>query len=295
MPASTESFAYKSRSELQKEAYYYTKRFLLESLRDNQIDGNIKFIEHEKEPVGAYIALQLWYNKDTHKAFIEYDLNYVAEVNYNTSRVKETFEWKMKNQFHFETYMWYEFLNPEDGVHEDCDSNALLTPFTIGYWKSLSGRYEFVEDDTEIYADATNYMNPSDEIRGGAPTKRFYGPTIGTNKSWCTIVAEIRDRYKQTYLSEEKKNQYIETVNAYARAYGRNSTTFKTKVNELKNSMGIITNVSANVPSVFSQYNTAYTNFFGRALNHNINSEKKLVYLQIVEKEKKIVRYGNGI
>lgn len=272
---STIYFIEKTQAELTQIAYKDIKRILLTSLRENEINGNITLVEHQLEPIGYGIKLQLWYNPLTHTVYMEYDLNRASELKFNNARFSETFEWNLKNNFHEDTYMWLEIIHPEDGYADTCDSAylALPTPFTIGYWTSIMGRYEFLEDPQEVYNDATNFINPSDEIEHGFPTKKF--------TDFCELVDELAGRYRQTSLTEAQKNAFIAEMYTISTTYDRSSAAYRTAVNNLKNRYSIKTNIANQIPQMFNEYNTIYNNFFERSLSHNIDAEKFTIYLTV--------------
>lgn len=269
----------KSAAELAKIAFKEVRRLMLDTLRENQIDGRLQLITYPQQmgtpQVEGIIKMNTFYNKPTHTFYIEYDLNHMAEELYDTHRFKETFEGKLRDYFRKETYMYCNIIHPEEKVADQVDSAILNypTPYTIGYWKSIMGRYEFIEDRQQIYADARIFQNPSDEIDHGKPVKRF--------EDFCAEVYQISQQYKHDALTDELKDEYLEAINNLARRYSRESQQYKNELRAINDSYNIRTNVNAKVPEMFNAYNVIYKKYFGKTLPNNILTQSRVIYLQI--------------
>lgn len=275
----------KTQPEQQEIAYKEIKKQLQATLRENQDSGLIRLKENTSgvvPAVGPTITLQLWYSPLTRNAFLEYDLDMIAEGTYNTWRVKEVFEDKLRKYFHQNTlYMNIEILHPEDGYAEECDSGylSLITPYSIGYWKSITGRYEFLEDRQYVLACANDIMNPSDQIDEGTPTRTF--------SQYCDEVNQIAQRYRQTSLTEAQKNAFIASAYQIANTYDRTSAAYTTAMNNLKNQYNIKTNIPEKVPQMWNEYKTLFTNWFGPDnFKHDPNVEKWTKYLTVIDPPK---------
>ena len=270
---------YKTTAQLATIAYKEIKMIIRDTIQENKMDGSIK-LEITKSTVGipqvgAILALQMWYNKPTHRFFIEYDLNRYMEVEFDRGKFKETFEDKVKKYFYRDTNMYCEILHPEDGYTEQCDSAflSLPTPYTIGYWKSLSGRYEFIEDKQQVYADSRATMNPSDEPVSGLPTKTF--------DEFSDEVYAIAKRYGQTALTEAQKDAYLAEVNNIASRYPRESQAYKDAIVALDNSYNLKHNTSLKVPEMFEEYKALYQRYFNKTLQNLSMTQCRTVYIQL--------------
>lgn len=270
----------KTRDEINAEIKGYIRRYITDSLREIQNDGKLKCIESSAlNDAGPCIGIQFWYNMSTNKVFIEYDLSWQAEFIYTTKRLKEAFEDKMENNFKYETNIWYEIITPEDGIDEKCDSNANLTPYTIGYWKSISAKYQFLEDKTEVLADAKIIMNPSDEIDKGKPAKRF--------EEFIDEIGKIRKKYDKVFMTNEEKDQYINAMYKIATIYERDSKEYKDAISSLNNKYGIVVNTNSLIPKMFKEYQSLYYSFFEKELPYDIDNNKVCFYLEIYGTERK--------
>lgn len=240
------------------------------------------------------IAMQFYYNNDTNKCFIEVRLNSNFKNQYADSllSIKTIFtEWLNGNLKH-DTTVWPELLFPEDGKHEICDGSNLLTPFTIGYWKSLSGRYEFIEDEVKILKDYNDMAFPKydDEYNEKVNqifntyyktdfetfNKKIYELNVEYNikldpkpkkdfKDFIDTIRDINGLYSQVQLDEDEKTKFINEYMNILASYS-NPDIIKAMLKQLYQKYGIKININSKIPEIFELYLQEYRFFFEKDL-----------------------------
>ena len=152
------------------------------------------------------------------------------------------------------------------------DSGYRLTPYTIGYWDSITGGYEFIEDRTEIELDLEKLRTPSIE-----PADKFI--------DFINTTDEIFNRYKRVELSDEDKTSYINSANNIWFNYKDDLDTYNDKMRELAESYDVVLNIRDRIPEMFDEYKQAYLEFFDRDLG-DVFSEvirKKYEVLNLID------------
>ena len=241
------------------------------------------------------ITMQFYYNNDTNKCFIEVALNSNFKNQYADSllAIKTIFtKWLNKN-LKQDTTVWPELVFPEDGKHEICDSSRLLTPFTIGYWKSLSGNYQFIEDEVKILKDYNDMVFPKydDEYREKVNqifdtyyktdfetfNSKFYELNLEYDikldpkprkdfKDFINTVKEINELYAQVQLDEDKKAEFINEYMELLVLFKDNPIIFDNLLNQLYQKYEIKRDLNSKIPEIFELYREEYRLFFEKEL-----------------------------
>ena len=248
------------------------------------------------------IAIQLYYNSDTNKCFIEVNLNSNFKNQYADSilAIKTTFtRWLNKNLKHHTT-IWPELIFPEDGKHEICDSSRLLTPFTIGYWKSLSGNYQFIEDEVKILKDYNDMVFPKYDDEYHEKVNQIFDTYYKTDfetfnskiyelnleydikpdqkprkdfKDFINTVEEINELYAQVQLDEDKKAEFINEYMDLLALYKNDPAIFDNLLNQLYQEYGIKRDLNSKIPEIFELYREEYKLFFEKDLEFEYNDD----------------------
>lgn len=239
-----------------------------DSLRDLTLNGKIKVIEKEKEnPLVPTIHIQFYYNERTNKCFIEYKLSSKAQYLYTEDKFSSFFVNKVEGNFRLNTNTWPEIILPEDGKNERCDLNYILSPFTITYWKSLSGNYAFIEDNIEVFMDAETFVRPHGDDK--KPEKRF--------EDFIEKVKEIQMRYRQTFLNDIEKMNYISDYMIISTEYSPTSEEYIKAISDLNIKYNVIV-ANHKIPEMFDDYKDLYKEFMGKDLKVIDNTDNIVNY-----------------
>lgn len=287
----------------------YLLKVLQDSIRDAISNGDIFLKEIEsKSDINPCLFVQFYYNTRTNKAFIEYDYNDIFRIKYNTDNVTDYINYYIKNNFEYNTFIYPEIIMMEDGVNERCDSSYIITPYTIAYWKCLSGVYEFITDQTEIFRLLSGINIPSYSNEYYEEKKEIYDSYFKSNFSkfeeemnklntkykisvdkapdkkfedFIDLVKELNQKYIQTSLSEEDKESYI---NEYKEIYHNNfaSKDLYKKIEELNKKYNILPNRNECIPEIFEEYSKLFYDFFDAKLIDISDSINKF-YVEIKE------------
>ena len=272
------------------------QKLIRDALRDVLSNGNIRVRDLRTfyNPIKSGIYVQFYYNQDTNKVFIEfdYDDNFKKLYNYDTTNITKKIIGYINSNFDYNTGLWSEIVLIEDDKIGMCDEYINLTPYTIGYWKSLSGPYKFLTDKAQIQQDSCiinypsfeeEYKQKREEIVKQYLTSDFqlmtdkvyeldeeYNISLDQKpdksfNDYINAVKTIISQYKQPYLSEEDKMNYINEYNELYSTY-KDTEEFKDKLEELYNKYGLISNLNQYVPELFELYNQIYYQFFGKIL-----------------------------
>lgn len=200
------------------------------------------------------VRIHFWYNTKTNKVFVEYDFTKEIYMNIPLENVYKAINQKIEDNFHRDNNSWCEIVMKEDDFRGITDTSLKLTPFTIGYWRSLSGRYDFIVDETEVYHDADWFMNPSTIHDRERPPKKI--------EDFFEIVKNIRNKYDQTALTPAQTKEYIKEYNAIKIS----DPAYKSKINALNTKYNIKKSLNSSTPDMFKEYNREYEKFFERKL-----------------------------
>ena len=173
-------------------------------------------------------TIQYWYNTETNKAYLEYELliglfNKVNKFGFSSlscfclslsnTRFRNRVKNYLDNNFKYYLGIFPEIIFFEDNKNDKNWSGDLLTPFTIGYYKSLNGRYAFLSDKAKVIKDADYILHP--------PKNIIPGKTI---QDWFRIVTNIRKRYTNNLTQEELKNFNEESLLVNEEYFSANNT-----------------------------------------------------------------------
>lgn len=253
--------------------------------------------KYNPDTTNPSLDIQLFYDNDTNKCYMELRLNSIFKQVYSEylSNIKTTFDNAISSKFKQDTGMYREMIMPEDGKHEFSDSSAIVTPFTIGYWKSLSGRYEFLEDETKIYKAYNDAYFPTYPDEYNARKEEIYTEYYKSDfntfvrkmyelntefnidydykpsrkfEEFIDIVEDINNAYKQVVLSEEEYQNYTDMYMDIHTLYKDDPEELKLMIDNLNDSYGVIAELQKKVPEIFNVYKEYYKDFFGKELTY---------------------------
>lgn len=136
------------------EIFEYLKKILKDVLRDYASNGKINLDKiYGKQPNRGYIELQFVYMKDISKVYISYNLSNEMMNHINVQKFNNYFNMYINANMQYDTGIYPEILFAEDDVQEKTDESYILTPYTIGYWLSMSGKLSFLEDERLVMQD----------------------------------------------------------------------------------------------------------------------------------------------
>lgn len=285
------------------------QKLIEDAIRDTLSKGKIKLIRLTTNKMFTpIIGIQYYYREETNKVFIEFQYNDKFRHLYDTPSITPKIINYINCNFKRIADAWPEIILIEDGKNEICDSYANLTPFTIGYWKSLSSeRYEFIADKAEVNHDSSSINFPSYPkeylkkretiIEENADNYQLmidklyeldeeYNISLDQKpdksfNDFINAIADIRSKYTQVNLSEDDKMNYINEYNQISIQY-KGSEEFNIKLNELNDKYGIISNLNSYIPEMFELYNQTYYQFFKRILP-DINQYTYKYFVEIKE------------
>lgn len=262
----------RSREEIEETCEKFIIRQMTNALQEAFSNGNIHVLRKEDaEPMlYPHIELQYWYSERTNKMFIEWDISKQIRGYIPRNLLKETINGHINANMRYDTLVWPEIVLIEDNTDEEkVDTNEILTAYTIGYWKCLNNRYEFLEDETEIRLDLEQYHTPLDR----KPPKNF--------DEFLTIVKSIYNRYKNPYMTYAQKSEFIDRSYVLWDQYKDDLDTYNAKMLELEQEYHIDRDINNKIPEMFAEYKTAYENFFNRELQDVIPQTKRVRYVII--------------
>lgn len=274
----------RSRDEMNEILGQYIKKILQDEIRDIMLDGSIKLIRSEKRNMTMpQVIIHWYYNPATNKCFFEFYMTSGMEKLVHTDKLLNRVKRRVDINFKYDTNVWPEIITPEDGSNERCDSNVSITPFTIGYWKSLAGNYQFIEDNIQVLAAAGNYIINDDYAHSG-------------NEKFMRFIKDCKNlevKYRQTYLTPVQKNNYLAEVNTIAKKYTRGSTQYEAEIAKLNTKYNIKPNISSQIPTIFAEYKKLYKTYFGEDLD-DVYANSKTIYTNAYIPNKDQIMYING-
>ena len=285
----------------------YLIKLFRDALRDATNDGSLKVkVNIMENPANQFVKLQWLLNTKSNKLYIEYDFN----KNFAALHDIEAVIYNIKNYIHANLKREISFI-PEILIIEDdykvVDQYTFVTPYTVGYWKSVSGKYEFLIDEVSIKnkLDAIEFPKYPDEYysRYDEIYNRYYirnfnkfedeiyklkkefritgGETSGiTFENFCKDVYELNKRYMKKELSNNEKNQYIEE---YMQLYieHHSDDNFEELVADLNTSYGLeASNTDDKVVELFTEYNNLYEQYFNVSLQ-DISNYTRRIYIEL--------------
>lgn len=235
------------------------------ALMDELCNGDIKLKETEfVDELYPSFAIQFYYDRGTNKAFIEYEFQKIWGLT-TKKQIADNINSRIHNFFYEDTRIFPEIIFTEDGVDERCDSTEIFTPYTIGYWKSLTGKYMLIEDETVVIDDTMNLALPPGGLSNGSPTKppkKF--------EDFMEMMDTLNSEFRQPFLTSEQKNEYIrrydELYLEYHNPEDSHETIFIEKLAQLNEEYNLIKNGNSLIPQLFTRYKQMYLDFFGVTL-----------------------------
>ena len=244
--------------------------------------------------VNPAVSFQYYYNDQYNKCYIEFKFNEIFRNNYQDqlARIIERLQNAVKYDLTNEKTVWPELVLISYKRRKICDSSPILTPFTIGYWKSLTGQYGFITDQIKVLCDyvaiaapvqSDDYITKVKEIYDNYYTTDFekfteemynasitYGAKYDQKPTknfadFINSVEELSKEYQQTSLDDEEMQNFITDYMTLLTEHASDPN-FQTLLAELYNTYSIKTNLQEKIPEMFEQYRTLYEDFMGKKL-----------------------------
>lgn len=258
--------------ELDLIGFQQTKDFLIkafqEVIADMTKDPDFEVYEKDIETgLDPYMKFQYWYNERTNKSFIQYEFfNQNHNQILNKHDLMDRVTARIKAQFKYDTGIIPEIVNisEKDVVP---DNRRVITPYIIGYWESLNGGYETIEDRAEIALDMRQFTDP-DYVTDEAAydlgdyfkhrSKKFI--------EFYNITNRISNDYnlKIKSLSTADQDAYIQEYHEVLKH--RNDANFPDLVAELNERYSNNNYTNSNIPDAFNEYWDEYKDFFNYKL-----------------------------
>ena len=232
--------------------WYYTQTFLLNATNEAIIEmmGDESYyaeIINNITKNDSYIKFQYFYNERTNKSFIQFVM--MKNDTYDRIELVERIVRKIKESFYLETGITPEIMNNNQQSNV-CDNKKKLTPYSIGYWKSLDGKYEILDDTSQIALDfAKNSDNIFEEFK-----ERVYELDLEYN---------LFDNNKK--LSQLDKKNYMAEYYDIVKNY-KGTIAYVNKMKELNLKYNSNAYINSNIPEAFSKYMQLYKEYFNTNL-----------------------------
>ena len=277
----------------------YIDQYIVDTLQEIIIncvqDDTIYFEFNEqisdKDPA---VTLQYYFDDKFNKCFLQFRFNKIFNRTYNDQlvRIIERFQNSIKNNFKSDTQTWPELTLISYKRRKLCDSSPVVTPFTIGYWKSLSGQYEFLVDQVKVLQDYTAMAAPTQSAAYNAKVKEIYDMYYETNfnkfveemykasltykikydqppkknfADFIRMVEDLNNLYHQIILSETDKQDFInDYMNLIAHHW--DDPNYRNLLENLYNTYGVKEELQKKVPEIFDLYKAMYASFMEKEL-----------------------------
>jgi len=228
-------------------AHKYISRTIKEVL--DYYLGGVTVKDNENSSRCQY-QVQYFYNERMNKMLIQYEFNtYLkSELNIHSDEitVMKILNKRIIRNFQKETDMYIEILNTRNSVRNNGTDKNIITPFTIGYWKSLSGNYEFIEDRGEVFGDIKK-----------SPKMNLY----------IKEVINLAKKYKMfDSLNKEEKDNYLYEYKTIYDQYHDQKTTYYIKLRDLDDKYKIARNRNHLMSLMFAEYDKIYNAYFNCSL-----------------------------
>lgn len=251
----------RTREEIESEIRSFIIKQITNALQEELSNGNITVVPVDDRPqLQPYISLQYYYSERTNKVLIEWDISDSVRFYAPREIIKDRINGHIMANMQYDIRVIPEILLMEDKTHEMVDSSFNLSPYTIGYWKCLTGKNELIEDRTEVMLDLEQYHKGLDE----KPEKNF--------DEFIEIVKEINKRYKNEYMTDEEKSEYIQGAYEIWDLYKDDLDTYNTKMQEYNHEFSEshgrhdFINEDEKIVEMYAEYKEAYNDFFNREL-----------------------------
>jgi hypothetical protein len=184
--------------------------FILDSLfyilDKPHVKMKISEIQNMFEP---HVLLHIAKNKRMGKMYIEYDLDYyLRHILIDADEYRDfcyDVSTKINKNYKYEIVrFWPEIVNPRyDGVA--CGQNDILTLDTVSYWRSINGRFMFLEDKVECDMDRTKYKLNSTWTEFTRKMDLYIAKVHNINSNLINknyTIPEAFQKYKELYNEE---------------------------------------------------------------------------------------------
>ena len=252
--------------------YRLTKKFLEDGIRDIWMQilhtKGAKILEVEYDQMAdPYIVFQYFYSEKTNKSFIQFN---VFNINNHDlyNQVMTMMTWRINSQFKYDTGITAEIVNSRETSIVP-DNRLLLTPYTIGYWYSVNGEYEAIEDRAEVYLDLQSIAMPPN---AQGSIYDLYKVANEITRKYNVVLDPLDSKANREKFIKEREQLMIE--------YGKPEykDIYKEKVDELKEEYIPNRYNNNNVPLAVTEFLEYYMNFFGCKLPSVYNYTKRCKY-----------------
>ena len=235
--------------------YQKTKEFLVKALNDavrQLTETKLVVTEAEnKQKVLANVLFQYFYNERTNKSFIQFNINNNS-YDFDRDKLKKLITWRIESQFKYDTGIWGEVVNRN---HVGCDATDVsynVTPYTIGYWVSVDGTYEAVEDKAEVYLDLKDKELPPQR---SATIWDVFKTAESISRKYNLIYGQVSKEDKDNYIKEREKLLLKYRDPKYKDYY-------KGQVEILEEKYNINRYRNENIPEAVTEYMDWYREYF---------------------------------
>lgn len=283
-----------SKEEIRKILIRLVHRAFYECLNEKR---DIRRIDTKPAKSHDYISLQYYYDEFYNRTFIEFDLSKSIRKKYNLEKVKKSIIDTINSDFHRITGCYPEIIAYDDGKNERYDSIDKLSPYTIGYWKCLHGKYEFIYSHQVFMGNMAGINIPTypdefiDEI--GKCYNEYYNLSIINFNEFNKKLQDIRNKHKisSDKAPDKKIEDFISSVELLRKKYDKNLLSELAKTNYIKEYVqnpkdvkalnikyGVKESDNSMIPKMFEEYKVLYKDFFGVELR-DINSNTEVLYI----------------
>ena len=282
-----------SKEEIRKILIRLVHRAFYECVNEKR---DIRRIDTKPAKSHDYISLQYYYDEFYNRTFIEFDLSKSIRKKYNLEKVKKSIIDTINSDFHRITGCYPEIIAYDDGKNERYDSIDKLSPYTIGYWKCLHGKYEFIYSHQVFMGNMTGINIPTYPDDFIKETENCYNDYYNSKidyREFIEKIHNIRNKYKisSDKAPDKKIEDFISSVEILRKKYNKNILSEIDKTNYIKEFMqnpkdvanlnkkyGIKETDNSLIPKMFAEYKVLYKNFFGVELR-DINSNAEVLYI----------------
>jgi hypothetical protein len=221
----------------------------------HRVDVGLVLTDTKIQVLWPCICYQYFYNEKTNKAFIQFDI-YNDKKLFNRNKLYALIARRINNQFWLDTNVFPELMNPYTRVKlKNTDTAYSITPYTIGYWRSMYGYWEILEDKAEVELDLkAKYLKP--ELKDITIMDLY-------NKA-----EEISRRYNllRERISDQNKEIYITRSYEILQQYKDDDEMYKQKMHELNSTYNPYGYNNNNIPNAATEYREWYTSIFNTKL-----------------------------
>ena len=279
---------------------------ILEDLEDLftkafEASTGLEFIAERNDaqnPILPQIEMQWFYSYYNNTAYIEFKFNSVFYATYLQymdrmvekviSFIKCNFRKYAETDYTYNMKIWNDIIEIDDGVHEIADSYFNLTPFAIGYWKSLYGGYRFIADKAHLlnmFIRASAVDNPQFDAAVTQAFNQYYETDFNrfvktyislahqykidqnimldkTMQEYIDKVELIRNSYGSRPLTQEEQTEYITRQQQIVASYVVNPANYAQNMRALNQEFGVGIPMDSIIPNMFDDYTRLHEEYF---------------------------------